>query len=181
MKIYTKFGDKGQSQLFSGKKVPKDHPLLHCYGSVDELSALLGLICAQDPQTSATLMPLQNELFQLCSDLATPLGSKASKHIKRMDALHIERLEKDIDQMEKNLQPLKTFILPGGSITAAQLHLCRTVCRRAERYASEMIRKKKLNLYAGIYLNRLSDWFFVYARWTNKQKKIPDVLYTSNA
>lgn len=178
MKIYTRTGDEGDTGLFGGPRVPKDHPRIEAYGDVDELNAFLGAarleIAALDPQIDELLARVQNNLFDVGAELATPDPQKSPRTI---GPSHIRALEEAIDRYEADLPPLKQFILPGGSPSGAQLHLARTVCRRAERrvihlaatsgeqVASELI----------IYLNRLSDLLFVLARAANQLAGVPDV------
>lgn len=181
MKIYTKGGDQGQTGLFGGQRVPKDHLRLHTYGTFDELNATIGLVLAENAFPGEGLVRtglarIQNELFQLGAELATPPGKAVSMRL--IESADILRLEGEIDAMESNLKPLKTFILPGGSKVSAFLHLCRTVCRRAERelvvlHRSEPVRPEVLG-----YVNRLSDYLFVAARFTNAQAGIADIPWT---
>lgn len=169
MKIYTRTGDRGTTALFGGDRVPKYHPRIDAYGTVDEANSFLGLARAHLPETPAmapllaTLARLQNEMFIVGADLATP--SEGRPVVPRIAAEHVAQLEADIDQYEADLPPLKAFILPGGTPAAATLHVARTVCRRAERLAVEARTDADLNLDAIIYLNRLSDLLFVLARW----------------
>jgi cob(I)alamin adenosyltransferase len=185
MKIYTKQGDKGQSVLFDGKRVPKDHPRLETYGTVDELNSHLGLAAAEcrDAPLRQLLTTLQGQLLELGSDLATPLGSPNEPRVRRINPNHITFLEERIDEATAELPPLKRFILPGGGVTAARLHVARTVCRRAERLlvalmhdsASEPLTDSPL-----IYLNRLSDLLFTLARLANKREGLPDIEWETH-
>lgn len=175
MKIYTKTGDDGTTSLFSGGRVSKTHLRVEAYGTVDELNSVLGVVRAAKPhpQTDAWLLEIQRHLFHLGADLATPLDSK-SDWVARMDAGKIAWLEKTIDQMTAQLPPLTHFILPGGSPAAAQLHIARTVCRRAERITTALQEREALGDHVLRYLNRLSDFFFTLARWENMQAGISE-------
>ncbi len=175
MKIYTKTGDDGTTSLFSGGRVSKTHLRVEAYGTVDELNSVLGVVRAAKPhpQTDAWLTEIQRHLFHLGADLATPLDSK-SDWVVRMDAGKITWLENTIDQMTAELPPLTSFILPGGSPAAAQLHIARTVCRRAERITVALQEQEPLGDFVLHYLNRLSDFFFTLARWENMQAGISE-------
>jgi cob(I)alamin adenosyltransferase len=178
MKIYTKKGDAGETGLFGNVRVPKDDPRIETYGTFDELNALLGLVRAEGgfpEKTDATLLRVQNELFQLGAELATPRGK--SSGVTLIDASRIEKLEKEIDEMEEKLQPLKTFILPGGSKPSAFLHLARTICRRAERSLISLNRSEPVRPEVLQYVNRLSDHLFVCARFVNFSQKVTDVAW----
>ena len=186
-KIYTKGGDHGQTGLFGGQRVPKDHLRLHTYGTFDELNAVIGLVLAEpmlheDSRVRATLSRVQSELFQLGAELATPPGKTVS--IRLIQGSDIEGLEKEIDQMESRLEPLKTFILPGGTRAAAAMHLARTVCRRAERELVVLNRSEPVRTEVLGYVNRLSDFLFVAARMANSELKVADTPWiapTQNA
>ncbi len=182
MKIYTKTGDRGETGVFGGPRVPKDHPRIEAYGTVDELNALLGLARCEKlpPDVDDLLARIQNELFDVGAELATPQPD--AKGIPRTAPRHIEALEQAIDHYEAGLAPLKSFILPGGVKAAAWLHLARTVCRRAERRLVTLIREKAgsdeaVSPMVVIYLNRLSDLCFVLARSLNADAKVPDVAW----
>ena len=180
MKIYTRTGDEGTTGLFGGDRVQKDHPRIAAYGTVDEVNALVGtarahLRSAPLEDTPAglpfdeILRRLQEELFTVGADLATPVGAKPV--VPRIEDAHVEHLEADIDAFQEDLPALKQFILPGGAPGGATLHSARTVCRRAERLAvrAEAADAEQVNHRALVYLNRLSDLFFVLARWVNQQ------------
>ena len=171
MKIYTRGGDQGETSLFGGRRVAKDHVRIESYGQVDELNALLGvaLLHVDHPQLQERLRRIQSELFTLGADLATPLDV-ASDYVVRMDQAPVARLEQEIDQAEAELPPLRHFILPGGGAGAAHLHLARTVCRRAERATARLAGQEPVNPAALVYLNRLSDWLFVMARLVNHRE-----------
>lgn len=180
MKIYTKTGDTGETALFGGERVPKDALRIEAYGSVDELNCVLGVIRSLGPdrKISAALLKIQHQLFELGADLATPIVHK-SPMIPRIKASHAAALERTIDSMERALQPLKSFILPGGSVAASQLHLARTVCRRAERNVVRLSRNEDIGSAVIIYLNRLSDLLFVLARYENLSSAHEEVKWVS--
>jgi len=175
MKIYTKTGDKGDTALFSGGRVPKHHLRVESYGTIDELNSIVGVVRATQPsaQTDTWLEELQNQLFHLGADLATPMDAKAD-WIARVTAEQVEWLEETIDTMTEQLDPLSNFILPGGTMAGAQLHVARTVCRRAERIVSALQEAEEINTFSLIYINRLSDWLFTLARYENKQAGEPE-------
>lgn len=176
-RIYTKTGDSGDTGLGDGSRVPKDHPRVTAYGTVDELNAILGVFLTSVPEEkelSALLRSVQNDLFDVGADLCLPI-SVGEKSL-RVRADQAERLEKAIDKYNERLQPLKSFILPGGTTPAAWCHLARTVCRRAERDVVTLARSEKVNPQVIIYLNRLSDLLFVLARVCNHDGK-DDVLW----
>lgn len=168
MKIYTKTGDKGETALFGGQRVPKESLRIETYGTVDELNSVIGIVGSLTPkkEIEAILERIQHDLFVLGADLATPL-TKTSDKISRVQQSHVEQLERSIDLLEPKLQPLKVFILPGGSSVAAHLHFARTVCRRAERLTAKLSREEELGPAPLVYLNRLSDLLFVLARYAN--------------
>lgn len=175
MKIYTKTGDDGTTALFSGGRVPKNHLRVEAYGTVDELNSHIGVARSLSPskQTDEWLETLQNQLFHLGADLATPIDAKAD-WIVRVDKEAIQWLESTIDQMVEELAPLKNFILPGGSPAAAQIHVARTICRRVERMVVSLHEHEPLGEHVLGYLNRLSDWLFTLARYENQQAGIPE-------
>lgn len=180
MKIYTRTGDDGTTSLFSGGRVPKTHLRVECYGTVDELNALLGVTRAHNPspQTDTWLEQVQNQLFHLGADLATPLDAKAD-WVVRVKEEQVRWLEALIDRMTGELPVLKQFILPGGTTAAAQIHVARTVCRRAERLAVALQTHEPLGEYVLVYLNRLSDFLFTLARWENQQAGLPESRWTA--
>ncbi len=175
-RIYTKTGDLGDTGLGDGSRVPKDHPRVTAYGSVDELNALLGVFLLQvrAPKVLELLKSVQNDLFDVGADLCLP--QKEGEAALRVRASQAERLEKVIDGFNERLQPLKSFILPGGTQEAAWCHLARTVCRRAERDVVTLCYVDKINPQVIVYLNRLSDLLFVLARVCNNDGK-DDVLW----
>ncbi|MFO0821682.1 MAG: cob(I)yrinic acid a,c-diamide adenosyltransferase [Gemmataceae bacterium] len=178
-RIYTKSGDQGDTGLGDGTRVPKDHARVAAYGEVDELNAVLGLVVANCPDSpdAAFLRSIQNDLFDVGADLCVPptVNEEPGKGL-RVTVAQAERLEKAIDCLNEKLEPLRSFILPGGTQAAAFLHLARTVCRRAERAVVTLMRNEPVNSQVLIYLNRLSDYLFVLARVTNDDGR-GDVLW----
>jgi cob(I)alamin adenosyltransferase len=169
-KIYTRRGDDGSTGLFGGPRVRKDDLRVAAYGDVDELNSALGL--AREELTAqadllAVVDALQSELFTLGAELATPDAASAPKQVPRISAEAATRMEKEIDRLSEELPPMKNFILPGGSRAGAALHLCRTVCRRAERKVVELAETAPVSAEALAYINRLSDLLFVMARAAN--------------
>jgi cob(I)alamin adenosyltransferase len=177
-RIYTKSGDKGETGLGDGQRVSKDHPRVAAYGEVDELNAVIGvaLTLAEVPEPEL-LRSIQNDLFDVGADLCVPApeGEVPGKRL-RVTAGQAENLEKAIDRHNENLEPLRSFILPGGTSAAAHLHVARTVCRRAERSVVALMRAEQVNPHVLIYLNRLSDLLFVLARVANGNGKL-DILW----
>jgi cob(I)alamin adenosyltransferase len=175
-RIYTKTGDAGDTGLGDGSRVPKDHPRVTAYGTVDELNALLGIFVTQlaPGPTLELIRSVQNDLFDVGADLCLP--SKDGEKALRVRAEQATRLEHAIDGFNARLQPLKSFILPGGTSAAAWCHLARTVCRRAERDVVTLARTETVNPLVIVYLNRLSDLLFVLARMCNNDGK-DDVLW----
>lgn len=178
MKIYTKTGDEGETGLWGGLRVSKDTIRVHAYGTVDECNAAIGVArSAQMPaRIDALLETVQNQLFVVGADLATP-GEAAN--IPRVHNDDVMVLEHAIDELEGTLDPLTQFILPGGHASAAHLHLARTICRRAERYVVSLAREEACNVVIGVYLNRLSDFLFVAARAANHLSNVADVPWQS--
>ncbi len=168
MKIYTKRGDKGYTSLFGGTSIEKNSVRLHAYGTVDELNSVFGMVLSHSLSDKGRemLAEIQKQLFVLGADLAT-LPSKKEK-IERIGQKEIEKLENWIDELEEDLPGLTSFIMPGGSTGGASLHFARTVCRRAERFTVELNMKDPVSDLTVIYLNRLSDFLFVLARFENK-------------
>jgi cob(I)alamin adenosyltransferase len=175
--IYTRGGDKGETSLGDGKRLGKDAVRVDAYGTVDEANALIGMVRLHtDGADDAMLGRIQNDLFDLGADLATPEDSRRADGALRITGAHVERLEAEIDAMNAELAPLTSFVLPGGSPASAHLHLARTVVRRAERLTVALARTETLNPQAVTYLNRLSDHLFVMARRLNGQGDA-DVLW----
>jgi cob(I)alamin adenosyltransferase len=184
-KIYTKTGDSGETSLGDGNRVPKHSLRVSAYGTVDETNATVGLAKLYAGRTliSTQLSVIQNDLFDLGADLCRPdqeKDSEAQYQPLRMTGNQVKRLETEIDLMNKNIEPLRSFILPGGSKLAAHLHLCRTVSRRAERLTVELSNNETVNAHSIQYLNRLSDWFFVASRVANSNGK-DDILWVPGA
>ncbi len=176
-RVYTRTGDKGDTALVGGQRVPKDSPRIEAYGTVDELNSVLGLARVFNEERLAegeahhfldqVLRDIQQELFDLGSELATP-PQATHLSIPRMGEKQVQRLEDIIDQCQKDLDPLKSFILPGGGRIGGYLHQCRTVCRRAEREILRLSRVEETGEWPIKYINRLSDLFFVLSRWVGK-------------
>ena len=186
-RIYTKTGDKGTTALGDGRRVAKDAPRIEAYGTVDELNAVLGLVslAVTDADATALLRRIQNDLFDLGADLCVPQRSARGKSRKgrpplRITEAHVLPLERAIDRFNASLDPLRSFVLPGGGGASAWLHLARTVCRRAERRVVTLARRETVNPQAVIYLNRLSDLLFVMARIANDDGRA-DVLWRPGA
>jgi cob(I)alamin adenosyltransferase len=179
MKIYTKTGDRGDTSLFGGQRVPKDAQRIEAYGTVDELNSLLGIVRAdnREPKIDTILSQIQSRLFHLGADLATPRS--LNKNIVRIVARDAADLEKYIDQIEPKLKPLRSFILPGGSPVAARLHFARTICRRAERVIVRLSRNEDIGEEITVYLNRLSDLLFVLARYANRLADVAETKWKS--
>ena len=183
-KIYTRTGDAGETALGNGARVAKHSARVTAYGTVDEVNATVGLArLVAEGEMDARLAAIQNDLFDLGADLCTPdMEQDATREYPplRMVASQVDRLEAEIDAMNAALEPLRSFILPGGSALAAQMHLCRTVARRAERLVVELATLESVNADAVKYLNRLSDWFFVAGRIANNDGR-DDVLWVPGA
>lgn len=182
-KVYTRTGDDGTTALGGGQRVRKDTLRVEAYGTVDELNAVLGVARAigASSDVEAELARIQNELFHLGSDLCVLDEDKASMPVPRIEAGHVDALESLMDRLSADLPPLENFILPGGSFVAAQLHVARTVCRRAERLVARLSRDESVNPELLRYLNRLSDALFVMARFENQKQGVEDVLWDSHA
>lgn len=183
-KIYTRTGDAGETALGNGTRVAKYDARVHAYGTVDETNATVGLARLHaEGEMDAQLARIQNDLFDLGADLCRPdmeSDSQAEYPPLRVSESQIDRLENEIDAMNADIPPLRSFILPGGTALSAQLHLCRTVSRRAERLTVELASVETVNPAAIRYLNRLSDWFFVAGRAANANGK-DDVLWVPGA
>jgi cob(I)alamin adenosyltransferase len=184
-KIYTRGGDKGETSLGGGRRVAKHDLRVAAYGTVDETNACIGLVRLHcEAELDALLGRIQNDLFDLGADLATPEATSEAKPPKhpplRVSAAQVERLEREIDRTNEGLEPLRSFVLPGGSPAAAFLHLARTVARRAEREVTALVAREAVNPEAVRYINRLSDLLFVLARQAN-QGGAKDVLWVPGA
>lgn len=173
MKIYTRTGDKGDTGLFGGGRVDKDHPRVDAYGDVDELNATIGGARAHntDARIDEILGGIQRDLFSIGALLATPDREKMEQHLSKavINEARIRELESFIDECDDELETLKAFILPGGTPGAAALHLARTVCRRTERKVVGLMREIEIPALVVVYLNRLSDLLFTLARFANKR------------
>jgi cob(I)alamin adenosyltransferase len=176
MKIYTRTGDDGSTGLFGGSRVRKSDARIECYGTVDELNAVIGLAAMASPALLREMLAvIQGELFVIGAELATPGGRGHPAGMEPLQEASIARLEAEIDSAEAVLPPLRNFILPGGCESAARLHLARTVCRRAERRAVELAMEEPVDPMIVKYVNRLSDWLFVQARWANHTAGVADI------
>lgn len=185
-RIYTRTGDSGQTGLVGGQRVAKDNLRIECYGTVDELNSFIGAarVTAESlpavTSLAVILKQVQHELFNLGSILAT-LPEDVHPKQPRVTAAEIDRLEREIDQANEALAPLRSFVLPGGSRLDADLHICRTVCRRAERLLVGLARTESVPEEAIRYLNRLSDALFVWSRWANHALGAAETLWSPNA
>ncbi len=180
-RIYTKTGDAGETGLGDGTRLPKYALRIAAYGTVDEANAVIGIVRLHTQgEIDAMLARIQNDLFDLSADLCVPETSKHAAQALRIADAQVERLERELDAMNSELTPLKSFTLPGGTAAAAYLHLARTVVRRAERLMVELAGQEKLNAAALKYVNRLSDHLFVASRFVN-DKGAKDVLWTPGA
>ena len=180
MKIYTKTGDSGETGLFGGERVSKNSLRIEAYGTIDELNAFIGLtiIEVSDKSVKDLLQKIQNWLFSIGADLATPDNEKTKKlNVFRTSEEYYRYIEKEIDKYESKLDELRNFILPGGAKGAALLHICRTITRRAERMVVALNSTVKIGNNIIIFLNRLSDLFFVLARFDNAVTGTPDVIW----
>ena len=182
-RVYTRTGDDGTTALGSGDRVSKADPRIEAYGSVDELNSAIGaaLAVGLDGALARELGRVQNELFHLGADLCVPEDRKHETPVPRIEEHHVLALEESIDRLTERLEPLDNFLLPGGSAGAAQLHLARTACRRAERRLVSLAAGAKVNPAALNYLNRLSDALFVMARFENQAKGVAEPPWDSRA
>jgi len=182
-RIYTRTGDQGETHLAGGQRVSKDSLRIACYGTVDELNAFVGMACVSAeetlPELAATLRRVQHELFNLGSILATRPEDVHPKQARITEA-EVRQLEIEIDHRNEELEPLRSFVLPGGSRLNTELHACRTICRRAERIAVRLAREEPIPAETIQYLNRLSDAFFVWSRWVNQRLGVAEVLWEPN-
>ena len=179
MSIYTKFGDKGKTSLYAGKTVSKGSLRVNAYGTVDELNSFLGIVLVgfNNQDLKKKLVQIQNDLFEVGASLASATNKheELSKYFKK----RVLEFEKEIDSLTKKLPKLENFILPGGLATGARLHFARTLVRRAERRVVELSEKEKINTEIIVFLNRLSDLLFMYARFINYKEKQKEVLWKS--
>ena len=178
MKIYTKTGDKGETSLFGGKRVPKNDARINAYGTSDELLSWIGLIRDQeiDNHHKQTLIEIQDRLFTLGAELAADPGKPKLKKPDLYDS-DVEFLEKEMDKMNETLPQMTHFILPGGHTTVSYCHIARTVCRRCERLVIELSQKEEINLLIIRYLNRLSDYIFVLSRAISKANDAKEIKW----
>lgn len=180
-RIYTKTGDKGETALGDGSRLPKHALRIASYGTVDEANAAIGLARLHaEGEIDAMLARIQNDLFDLGADLCVPEASRKSEGALRITDAQVDRLEREIDAMNADLAPLRSFVLPGGMPVAAHLHLARTVVRRAERLITELAAQETVGAAALKYVNRLSDHLFVASRYAN-DKGVKDVLWVPGA
>jgi cob(I)alamin adenosyltransferase len=181
VRIYTRTGDAGDTGLFGGGRVAKNHPRVEAYGDVDELNAVVGFArsIALMPHVDEVLIPIQRDLFAIGALLATPDREKMRLHLEkaRVDDDRIKQLESAIDDADRELEPLKAFVVPGGSPKAAALHVARTVCRRAERRVVSLSETEEIPGVVVIYLNRLSDLLFTLARLANRRAGTGEVTW----
>jgi cob(I)alamin adenosyltransferase len=182
-KLYTRKGDDGTTALGGGQRVSKESLRVTAYGTVDELNAALGVALAQglSSRLSDELRNIQNELFHLGSDLCFLEEDKVKFDLPQVEQRHVEKLEQLIDEMTDQLGVLQNFILPGGSVGAANLHLARTICRRAERDVTALAQEERIGDHVAAYLNRLSDALFIMARYENAERGVPEPLWDSYA
>ena len=185
-RVYTRAGDGGDTQLIGGDKVSKGSTRLECYGTVDELNATLGLVrtaletSAAGEHLGPIVHRIQNELFNLGAELATPDPARRAKQ-PRIEERHVEQLERDIDAINPDLPPLRSFVLPGGGLASAHFHVARTVCRRTERLVVRAAAEEDLGELPVRYLNRLSDALFVFGRWAAWKDGRDEPLWDSRA
>lgn len=185
-KVYTRTGDRGDTALVGGKRVAKDSPRIEAYGAIDELNSIIGIARSFNEEKlsesearrflDGVLRAVQDELFDLGSELATP-PEFFKPGMYRVGKNEVKKLERLMDECQKSLEPLKSFVLPGGGRVGAYLHQCRTVCRRAEREILRLSRTEKIGEWPLKYVNRLSDLFFVLSRWIAKQTGEPEYLW----
>lgn len=182
-KVYTRTGDDGSTGLGGGQRVPKDSLRVAAYGTVDETSSHIGLALAAGlvDALAEPIQQIQNDLFHLGSDLCILEEDKVKFQVPQIEARHVEFLEQSMDHLSEDLRPLENFILPGGTLGAAALHVARTVCRRAEREVIALSRQESVGPFTARYLNRLSDTLFVMARYENFHRGEKDILWRSRA
>ncbi len=182
-KIYTRTGDDGTTALGGGQRVKKYATRIEAYGTVDELNSQIGVAVAGglDPELTTEFARIQNELFHLGSDLCILEEDKQKRPVPGIEQRHIDELERSLDRMTAEVGPLENFILPGGCIGAARLHMARTICRRAERLVGRLVEEEPTGPFVLTYLNRLSDALFVMARLENKRRRVDDVTWDSRS
>ena len=184
MKVYTKGGDTGTTSLVGGKRIKKYGVRIEAYGTIDELNSAVGVLMASlgdcYPQWSQLLAVVQNKLFNIGCYLATDNPNNAPKEPNGLSESDVERLESAIDEIQEQLPPLNNFVLPGGSVQAAQADVCRTTTRRCERRVVELADETYIDSLVVRYLNRLSDFFFVFARFNNIDRQIPENLWNKD-
>lgn len=182
-KIYTRTGDDGTTGLGTGRRVPKTHRRIEAFGTIDELNSILGVALTLQvaAELRAPLRRVQNDLFHAGSDLCVPEEDKSGMPVPRIEPRHVAALEALIDTLNESLPALENFILPGGDAAAAQLHVARSVCRRAERDVLRLRESEAVSADLVTYLNRLSDALFVMARFQNKTSQTPDTTWDSRA
>ena len=178
-KVYTRTGDDGTTGLGAGGRVAKDSPRIEAYGTVDELNSQIGLVLATgvNETIAPALASIQNDLFHLGSDLCVLEEEKERRPVPSVEERHVKGLESLMDRLSEELAPLENFVLPGGAPGAAQLHVARTVCRRAERLVVALARRESVGPHTVRYLNRLSDALFVMARYENHQRGVAEPLW----
>lgn len=182
-RLYTRKGDEGETSLGGGQRVPKDHLRVATYGTIDELNSQIGVALAVglDERLARELTVIQNDLFDLGSDLCFLEEDKHAYALPQIESGQVERMETLIDELQAKVGPLQNFILPGGSLGAAHLHMARTICRRAEREAAALAREEAVGPFVQAYLNRLSDALFAMARYENLQRGVPEPLWQTRA
>jgi cob(I)alamin adenosyltransferase len=182
-KVRTRTGDDGTTALGSGARVSKAAPRIEAYGTVDELNAQLGVVLAAGVvgELTGPLKQIQNDLFHLGAELCIPDADRARHPGPRIEPRHIEALDRLLDRFNAQLAPLKNFVLPGGTLSAAQLHVARTVCRRAERAVIALAAKEPVGPQVVMYLNRLSDVLFILSRYQNKAAAVDESTWDSRA
>lgn len=189
-RVYTRRGDKGETSLVGGPRVPKDHLRIACYGTVDELNAFVGAALVSTREAAVehpalrplagSLLRVQHELFNLGALLATP-PEQVYEGQARITPEAVARLEAEIDDQNAELPALRSFVLPSGSRLSVELHQCRTICRRAERLSVTLAREESVDPEVVEYLNRLSDALFVWSRWVDHSRGLPEALWDPNA
>jgi cob(I)alamin adenosyltransferase len=186
MKIYTKMGDGGKTMLADGSFVSKSHERIESYGTCDELNSHIGMLISflegradahQFVEMTRQLLRIQNHLFDIGSELATPGLDPSKSKLRLIGTTDIALLESEIDGWQNSLAPLRNFLLPGGNPANAQAHICRTVCRRAERLCVRLAEREVIRTEVLVYLNRLSDWFFVGSRLISHLTGSPEILW----